>query len=131
MSFEAGGTGRLRVVLVDADHRVRECLSDLINLGDGIEVVGTAGTASAALELVERARPHLVVVDPQLPDLEAGLALVARLHEAFPTVRVVVMGWADALALDAVRSGADGTLDKTAQPDDLVAQIAAMAAEAR
>ncbi len=123
--------GRLRVVLVDADHRVRECLRDLINVDEGIEVVGTAGHASAAIELVEAARPHVVVVDPRLPELEAGLALVAQLRETFPSVRVLVLGWSEALVGAAANSGADGTLDKTAHPDELVAQIVAMAAEAR
>lgn len=131
MASASGDTGRFRVVLVDADHRVRECLRDLITVDGGIEVVGTAGHAAAAIALVETARPHVVVVDPRLPDLEAGLALVARLRAAFPAVRVLVLGWSEALADAAASSGADGTLDKTSQPDELVAQIVAMAAEAR
>ena len=128
MSFTAGAPDPFRVVLVDADHRVRECLRDLIDVDDRIEVVGTAGHAAAAIELVVRERPHVVVVDPRLPELEAGLALVAHLRATFPRVRVLLMGWTDGLEHAAARSGADGTLDKTAQPDDLVAQIVAMAA---
>ena len=124
------GSGTIRVILVDADHRVRECLRDLLSLADGVEVVGAVGHAAAAMEVADRTRPHVVVIDPRLPELEAGLALVDGLRTGFPEVRVLLMGWTGALEPAAARSGAHGALDKTAHPDDLVAQIIAAAREA-
>ena len=117
----------LRVLLVDADHRVRECLRDLITLDAGVEVVGAVGHGAAAIECVEHDRPHVVVIDPRLPELDAGLALVTHVRKAYPGVRVLVMGWSDALDQARAGVGADGMLDKTAQPDELVAQILAAA----
>jgi DNA-binding NarL/FixJ family response regulator len=127
MAAEPDGSDVLRVLLVDADHRVRECLRDLINLGDGVQVVGAVGHGAAAIEAVEREHPHVVVIDPRLPELDAGLALVSHVRGAYPGVRVLVMGWSDALEQARAGASADGMLDKTAQPDDLVAQILAAA----
>jgi DNA-binding NarL/FixJ family response regulator len=123
MAVGPNGSELLRVLLVDADPRVRACLRDLISLDDGVEVVGAVGHAAAALEAVEQARPHVVVIDPRLPELDAGLALVGHVRSAYPDVRVLVMGWSDALEQARAGAGSDGMLDKTAQPDDLVAQI--------
>ena len=115
------------MLLVDADHRVRECLRDLIALDDGVVVVGAVGHGAAAIEAIEQTHPHVVVIDPRLPELEVGLALVSHLRTAYPGVRVLVIGWSDALEQARAGVGADGMLDKTAQPDDLVAQILAAA----
>jgi DNA-binding NarL/FixJ family response regulator len=127
MAAEAQGSEVLRVLLVDADHRVRECLRDLITLDDSVVVVGAVGHGAAAIEAVERAHPHVVVIDPRLPELDAGLALVSHVRTSYPGVRVLVMGWSDALEQARAGVGADGMLDKTAQPDELVAQILAAA----
>ena len=122
------GDAVLRVLLVDADHRVRECLRDLISVGGRVDVVDAVGHGTAALEAVEREHPDVVVIDPRLPELDAGLALVSRLRATFPGVRILVMGWSDALEQAAARTRADGMLDKTAGPDELVAQIMAAGA---
>ena len=127
MAAEPDEAETLRVLLVDADHRVRECLRDLITLDESVVVVGAVGHGAAAIEALEQEHPHVVVIDPRLPELDAGLALVGHVRSSYPGVRVLVMGWSDALEQARAGVGADGMLDKTAQPDDLVAQILAAA----
>ena len=83
------------VVIVDADRRVQASLADLLAVTGEVTVVGRAGGVRAALELVERARPDVVLVDPRLPDVEAGMALVGGLRRAWPDLRIVLTGWAD------------------------------------
>ena len=65
-----------RVVIVDADRRVQQSLADLLGLTGEVNVVGRAGDVRAALQEVERSRPDVVLVDPRLPDIEAGIALI-------------------------------------------------------
>jgi len=84
-----------RVVIVDADRRVQQSLSDLLCVTGEVEVVGRAGEVRAALELVEQQRPDVVLVDPRLPDIEAGLALIAGMSRAWPGMRLVLTGWSD------------------------------------
>lgn len=84
-----------RVVIVDADRRVQQSLADLLGLTGAVEVVGRAGDVRAALEEIERSRPDAVLVDPRLPDVEAGLALIGGMARAWPSMRIVLTGWND------------------------------------
>ena len=82
-----------RVVIVDADRRVQQSLSDLLGVTGEVEVVGRAGDVRAALQEVERLQPDVVLVDPRLPDVEAGQALIGGMARAWPSMRIVLTGW--------------------------------------
>ena len=84
-----------RVVIVDADRRVQQSLSDLLGVTGEVEVVGRAGDVRAALEQVETAHPDVVLMDPRLPDIEAGVALIGGMRRAWPDLRIVLTGWND------------------------------------
>lgn len=121
--------GRLRVLVVDADDRVRESLAGLLAIGDRVEVVGAAGQAAGVVDLVGATQPDVVVIDPRLPDVGAGSALITRLREAAPRTQFLVMSWSDALDDLRVDCGADGCIRKTFRPAELVGAIfAALAA---
>jgi DNA-binding NtrC family response regulator len=83
-----------RVAVVDSDRRVQQSLAEVLRVA-GANVVGTAGDVRAALELISSQQPTVVIVDPRLPDLDAGMALLSSVSLGWPTVRVVLMGWAD------------------------------------
>lgn len=83
------------VVIVDADRRVQASLGDLLSVTGSVTVVGRAGDVRAALELVERERPDAVLIDPRLPDVEAGMALISGLRRARRDLRIVLTGWGD------------------------------------
>ena len=118
MTEPAAAPAPLHVLLVDADDRVRESLAGLLCIGERCLVVGTAGTADAALHLATQSIPDVVVVDPRLPGLDAGAALIARLREACPTTRVLVLNWSD--AADSQDCGADAYTRKTFRPHELI-----------
>lgn len=116
---------RLRVLIVDADDRVRESLAGLLAIGDRVVVVGAAGDPIRAIELVRSARPDIILVDPRLPDVDAGTAFIARLRKEQPAVRVLAMSWSDRLEQDRIDCGADGLVRKTFRPAELLAAILA------
>ena len=117
--------GRLRVLVVDADDRVRESLSGLLAIGGRVSVVGSAGHPGAALDAAGRTRPDVVIIDPRLPDVDAGTALIQEIHERIPGVRVLAMSWAEDLEHRGIDCGADGFVRKTFRPAELVAAIMA------
>lgn len=121
----SGSDGRLRIVLVDADDRVRESLTGLLAIGDQVLVVGSSGLAEPALDLAAEFRPDVVVVDPRLPEVEGGLGFIARLRARCPEIRIVAMSWSDTLERAALDGGADAFLRKTFRPTELVAAIMA------
>jgi DNA-binding NarL/FixJ family response regulator len=127
MQPDPATSGPLRVVVVDADERVRESLAGLLCIGDQLRVVGSAGGTGPALDIVLATQPDIVVLDPRLPEPEAGLTFIHRLREAAPGIRILVMSGTDPFEqADLVRS-ADGFVRKTFRPSDLVAAVIAAA----
>ena len=115
-------TAQPRVVIVDADRRVLQSVTDLLEVGGDVSVVGGAVDVRSALELVERTRPDAVLVDPRLPDVDAGMALVSGLNRAWPSMRVVLTGWSDTVG-HAQHVDATPYVSKTASPEEFAAAI--------
>jgi DNA-binding NarL/FixJ family response regulator len=119
----AGDPSPLRVVVVDADDRIRESLSRLLCIGARLEVVGTAGEPEPALEIVRSTRPDVVIVDPRLPEVDGGLTFLRNLRQTAPDVRVVVMSGTDLPQLAEVAPLADGVVRKTFRATELLTAI--------
>ncbi len=117
--------GPLRVLVVDADDRVRESLTGLLAIGGRCMVVASAGQVGPALDLAIDHQPDVVILDPRLPEVDGGMALIARLRAQIPTVRILAMGWSDTLEAGVLESGADGFVRKTFRPSELVAAVVA------
>ncbi|MDF2733803.1 MAG: two component transcriptional regulator, LuxR family [Chloroflexota bacterium] len=115
----------LRILVVDADDRVRESLTGLLAIGERVVIVGSSGHAGTALALATEHRPDVVIVDPRLPDLDGGLTFIAGLQECCPETRILAMSWSDALERRALDGGAHGFVRKTFRPTELIAAILA------
>lgn len=112
-----------KVVIVDADRRVQQSLSDLLRVTGQVEVAGCAGDVRVALELIERARPDAVLVDPRLPDVEAGVALINGISRAWPRMRVILTGWSESEGHAALSDTETCYVSKDGAPEDFVAAI--------
>ncbi len=113
-----------RVVIVDADRRVLQSLADLLGVTGEVDVVGRAADVRAALEEIERVHPDVVLVDPRLPDVDAGMALIGGMSRAWPSIRVVMTGWGDAEARH-VLNGSARFVSKGSTPEEYVDAIVA------
>jgi DNA-binding NarL/FixJ family response regulator len=122
------GHAPFRVLVVDADERVRGSLAGLLSIGGHVEVVGTAGDPDAALGLTITTHPDLVMLDPRLPDVDRGIGLIDRLRADAPGVRILVMSWSDSIETGLAACGADGFVRKTFRPSELFAAIQAAGA---
>jgi DNA-binding NarL/FixJ family response regulator len=119
------GHAPIRVLVVDADERVRESLAGLLAIGGHVVVVGTAGDPGTALDLVASEHPDIVILDARLPDVDHGIGLIRRLRADAPGVRVVVMSWSNSPEDGLATCGADGFVRKTFRPSELFAAIQA------
>ena len=120
-----GQSPRLRILVVDADERVRESLSGLLAIGDQVEVVGSAGDAAGALALIPTVRPDVVVLDPRLPEVERGVAFIDAVRRENPGVRVLVMHWSEVVEECLDDCQPDALVRKTFRPSELLAAIQA------
>ncbi len=115
----------LRVLVVDADERVRESLTGLLAIGGRVLVVGGAGQPGDALDLALATHPDVVIVDPRLPDVDAGTAFIGRLRDVVPGTRILAMSWSPMSEDGGIDCGADGFVRKTFRPAELIAAIVA------
>lgn len=101
------------VVLVDDQTLVRSGIRSLLDLTDDIRVVGEAGEAATALELIAQLRPDLILLDVRMPG-RSGIELIGDLKRAelaFPVILLTTFDDDEAL-LDGMRAGAQGFLLK-------------------
>jgi len=101
------------VLVVDDQRLIREGIASLLDLQDGISVVGMAANGKEAIERTLELRPDLVLMDVRMPELD-GVAAVAVLRRAAPACRVVMLTTFDdeEYVVQALRAGAAGYLLK-------------------
>jgi DNA-binding NarL/FixJ family response regulator len=121
----------IRVVVADDQALFRAGFRVLLEPEDDLELVGEAGDGAAALELVRRTHPDVVLMDVRMPGMdgiEATRAIVA--DERLAGVRVVILTTyeLDDYVFDGLRAGASGFLVKDTEPAELLRAIRVVAA---
>jgi len=117
----------LKVLLVDDHHIVRAGLRTIISRA-GIEVVGEAGTAAAAIEEAARLEPDVVLMDVRLPD-GSGVTACREIRAANPRIRVLFLSAFkdDSALLATAFASASGYLLKEIGAEHLIQAIRAVA----
>ncbi|KDN17865.1 response regulator [Amycolatopsis rifamycinica] len=117
----------IRVVVVDDQELMRVGFRMVLGAQADIDVVGEAGDGAQAIELAERLRPDVVLMDVRMPVLD-GVEATKRIVAA-GTARVLVMTTfdLDEYVYAALQGGASGFLLKDTQPDHLVSALRAVA----
>lgn len=119
----------VRVLLADDQRLVRESLSTLLGLLDGIELVATATDGEEAVALAAEHTPDVVLMDLRMPRVD-GVEATRRLRVHRPNIRVIALTTYadDESVLGALRAGARGYLTKDASSENIRAAIHAVAA---
>jgi DNA-binding NarL/FixJ family response regulator len=121
----------IRVVLVDDHALVRMGLRALVDREDDMRVAGEAGDGRAALALVRREPPDVMLLDVRMPGMD-GLELLRVLaaEPALRRIRVIVVTTfeIDQYVFDALRSGAAGFVLKDTAPAELARAVRVVAA---
>jgi two-component system, LytTR family, response regulator len=111
----------LRVVVADDERPARKFLIGLLEECVDVQVVGEAASGEAAIALIERTRPHLALLDLQMPEV-GGLDVVRRLSpEHLPLIAFVTAY--DDFAIEAFELNAIDYVLKPAQKDRLSATV--------
>ncbi len=119
---------RQKVLLVDDHAIVRLGLKSLIERYSQFEVVGEAGSARKALELVTALHPEIVVMDIRLQGT-SGIEACEEIVKSFPGIKVLMLtSYAtDEMLLSAIRAGASGYVLKEIGSDDFIKALEAVA----
>jgi DNA-binding NarL/FixJ family response regulator len=107
-------TAAIRVMVVD-DHPMWRAGVSRDLTAAGYDVVATTGEGRQAVRIAAAARPDVVVLDLQLPDV-AGVEVITGLASEIPGVRILMLSASGEQqdVLDAMKAGATGYLLKSA-----------------
>jgi len=121
----------ISVALADDQPLVRMGLRVLIESEDDLELAGEADNGRAAVALVRRTRPDVVLMDIRMPELDGISALREITAEPdLAGVRVIMLTTfeLDEYVFDALQAGAAGFLIKDSEPADMLRAVRLVAA---
>lgn len=112
-----------RILIVDDNEGIRRALHSLIEADSAFEVCGAAENGREAIEIAERARPDLVILDLSMPVLD-GLHAAPILARTVPGVIVMLFTMFEGpqLAAEAHSAGIHAVIPKS-RPDKLLENV--------
>jgi DNA-binding NarL/FixJ family response regulator len=121
-------TDALRVLIVDDHDLFRSGLRNLLEVEEGIEIIGEAPGGHEALRIVKELAPDVVVMDLNMPGM-GGVEATRHITSLAPLTRVVMLTISDQDndVIDAILAGACGYLLKDSSIQDLMTGIRAAA----
>jgi len=117
----------VRVLLADGQGLVRAGFRALLEATGGISVVGEAASGEEAVEIAERLRPDVALIDATLPGLDSIQATRQLSSRSGVAVILLIASQEDEHSLPALRAGATGLLLKDTEPAELVRAVETLA----
>lgn len=110
---------KVRLVVVDDHALFRAGLVSLLSQMPELEVVGEAGDGNQALEVIQRVKPDVVLLDVNMPEM-GGVETVEALQSIIDTrVIMLTISKHDEDLFGAIAAGANGYLLKSSEPNEL------------
>ena len=118
----------IRLLIIDDHEMVREGLKAMLVAEPDFEIVGDAANAEQALELIERLRPDVVLLDIRLPGV-SGIDLCSNVTSLYPRTAVIILTTftEESLVAQCIQAGARGFIVKDIERFDLKRSIRAVA----
>ncbi len=118
-----------RVMIVDDQPMMRAGLRVVLEYEDDLTVVAEASSGHEALLLAPAARPHVILMDVQMPGMDGITATRQLLAQPQQGTKVVILTTFDRddYLFEALRAGASGFLLKNSPPEDLVTAVRVIA----
>jgi pilus assembly protein CpaE len=118
------GEEKIRVLIVDDIPETRENLKKMLYFESDMEIVGTASSGDEAIELSKQTRPHVVLMDINMPGVD-GISASEAITRAVPYAQIVMMSVqseADYLRRSML-AGARDFLTKPFTMDELISTV--------
>jgi two-component system response regulator DegU len=114
----------IKVMIVDDHNLVREGLKAVFAQGDAIDVVGEAGSGEEAIEMVDKVKPDVILMDISMPGIN-GIQATKLIRNKHPDAKIVILTMLDqeGYVYEAIKAGATGYMLKSTSSDELVNAI--------
>ncbi|MCA0386388.1 MAG: response regulator transcription factor [Firmicutes bacterium] len=115
---------KIKVVIVDDHALIREGIKKLLELEESFDIVALAGDGVEALEVIEKVRPDVVLLDINMPNMN-GIDCLKQIKAEYPDTKVVMLTiHEDAeYLIETINIGAEGYVLKDADVSSLVKAI--------
>ena len=112
----------LKILVVDDEPEARELLKYMLQESDGISVVGTAGDVDEALSLMKREKPHLVLLDIQMPGKD-GFQFIEQIQGSGHEPGIIFVTAYEHYAIQAIRNSVFDYILKPVHQEELDSAI--------
>jgi DNA-binding NarL/FixJ family response regulator len=118
----------LQILVADDHDLMRRGLRSVLEAQPGWEVCGEAHTGSEAVEMAEKLKPHVAILDISMPEMN-GLEAAKQIRQTSSKTEILVlsMHYSDQLIRDIVDAGVRGYVVKSDSDRDLVVAVKALA----
>jgi len=110
----------VKVVIVDDSDFSRSIIRKILT-EEGINVVGEANNAEAALAVIKEKGPNIVITDIVMPEI-SGIELTEKINQTFDNISVIVISSLsqEHIVLEAIGAGASDFISKPIQKQQLI-----------
>jgi DNA-binding NarL/FixJ family response regulator len=121
MAKKAAKSSKLTVIIADDQTLFREGIKDLLSNEKTISVVGEAGDGAEAVRLAKKLKPHVILMDIKLPQLD-GVSATRMIRRDCPDTNVLILSSFEdeAHVMESIQAGANGYLSKMLPASELV-----------
>ncbi|TFH23952.1 MAG: response regulator transcription factor [Bacteroidia bacterium] len=112
----------LKILVVDDEPEARELLKYMLQERDGVSVVGTAGDVDEAVSLMKREKPHLVLLDIQMPGKD-GFQFIEQIQGSGHEPGVIFVTAYEHYAIQAIRNSVFDYILKPVHQEELDSAI--------
>lgn len=120
---------KIRILIADDHFLVRMGLVALVNMEPDMEVIGEAGDGAHAVEIFEKLKPDLALMDLRMPGKD-GIEATSEIRRKFPTASILMLTTYDGDddIHRALEAGAQGYVLKNSTRESLIPALRAVAA---
>jgi DNA-binding NarL/FixJ family response regulator len=114
---------KIKVIIADDSDFVRDGMKIILDVDDDFDVLGAAANGKEAIELAEKEKPDIFLMDIQMPVMDGIEATKYIVEHDLGKVLILTTFDDDELVQQALRNGAKGYLIKNHTPDHLKQMI--------
>jgi DNA-binding NarL/FixJ family response regulator len=122
-TFEVNKIDLIRVLVVDDHQVVREGLRRMLDLQEGIQVVGEASSGEEAIEKALTLSPDVITMDLKMPGMD-GIIATREIKQRAPNIDILMLTlYAEDYVKEAIEAGASGYLLKDSDCEQITKAI--------
>ena len=114
---------KIKVIIADDSDFVRDGMKIILDVDEEFDVIGCASNGREAIEIAEKNKPDIFLMDIQMPEMDGIEATKYIVAHDLGKVLILTTFDDDELVRDALKSGAKGYLIKNHTPDHLKQMI--------